>query len=82
MRVIMPAIIDQAAWKFNVDEADGVSGRDTFDQPVATARCHSGCLRSVVKIRKAGFPWHRVGDLKKALRWCRRRRAELVDRLS
>ena len=28
MRVSMPAIIDQAGRKFNVDEADGVSRRD------------------------------------------------------
>jgi hypothetical protein len=27
MRVIMPAIIDQAGRQFNVDEADGVSRR-------------------------------------------------------
>jgi hypothetical protein len=30
MRVSMAAIIHRARWNFNVDEADGVSGRDTF----------------------------------------------------
>ena len=38
MRVIMPAIIDQAGRKFNVDEADGVSrrhrGRNAGDAPL------------------------------------------------
>jgi hypothetical protein len=29
MRVIMPAIIDQAGRQFNVDEADGVNRRHT-----------------------------------------------------
>ena len=32
MRVIMPAIIDQAGRSFNADETDGVSGRDNFLQ--------------------------------------------------
>jgi hypothetical protein len=70
---------DALAWL----RAPGVrSIHSSTDQPVATARCHSACLRSVVKIREVGFPWHRVGDLEKALRWCRRRRAALVDRPS
>ncbi len=30
MRVIMPAIIDQAGRQFNVDETDGVSRRHTL----------------------------------------------------
>ena len=29
MRMSMGAIIHRARWNFNVDEADGVSGRDT-----------------------------------------------------
>jgi len=29
MRVVMPAIIDQVGRQFNVDEADGVNGRNT-----------------------------------------------------
>ncbi len=33
MRVSMAAIIDQAGRKFNVDEADGVSGRDNPSAP-------------------------------------------------
>jgi hypothetical protein len=35
MRVIMPAIIDQADRKFNVDEADGVNRRHTIELPAA-----------------------------------------------
>jgi hypothetical protein len=44
MGVIMPAIIDQAGRNFNVDEADGVSGRDNHQS------------KGPCSIRRAGVP--------------------------
>ena len=49
MRVIMPAIIDQAGRPFNVDEADGVNRRHRPDQS-----------RQINHLRPAGF-WRGTG---------------------
>jgi hypothetical protein len=38
MRVSMAAIIHRARWNFNVDEADGVSRRDSRRRPASFAR--------------------------------------------
>ena len=53
MRVIMPAIIDQAGRKFNVDEADGVSRRHSHRAMTAGTR-----LLLIEEVIPAGDAYH------------------------
>jgi hypothetical protein len=73
MRVIMPAIIDQAGRQFNVDEADGVSRRHTLASQTQRRRSVRRSLgRVTVLLYTASWRWppQRKGKRRST---CRRR---------
>jgi hypothetical protein len=55
MRVIMPAIIDQAGRQFNAHEANGVSRRHTV--PFGTVEAINGNIRAMLR-RGRGYRDH------------------------
>ena len=55
MRVSMAAIIHRARWNFNVDEADGVSRRDT----ASTSSRRRSCRASSSCTGSTESPWSR-----------------------